>query len=141
MSSQRGAAAERIAAEYLSAHGLQILTQNYRCRLGEIDLIARDADTLCFVEVRYRRTETYGGPAATVDSRKQQRVVRAATHFLFTQGGDGRFPSRFDVVSITGELREGQAGSRRGRSDGASATALTIQWFKNAFELSGWGAG
>lgn len=123
MSSQRGAAAERIAADFLSDHGLHILIQNYRCRRGEIDLVARDADTLCFVEVRYRRSDRHGDPSATVGRSKQDRLVRAALHYLYCGGGDGRLASRFDVVSITGEL-----GANRDHD-------IAIQWIKNAFEV------
>jgi len=123
MSSQRGAAAERIAADFLSDHGLHILIHNYRCRRGEIDLIARDADTLCFVEVRYRRSDRHGDPSATVGRFKQERLVRAAVHYLYCEGGDGRLASRFDVVSITGAL------------DGDRDRDIAIQWIKNAFEV------
>jgi putative endonuclease len=107
----RGDEAERRALAHLMAKGLVPVERNYRvargprARGGEIDLILRDPDgTLVFVEVRARTDLRHGGAAATVDFRKQQRLVFAARHFL------GRFaslpPCRFDVVTVEGERIE-----------------------------------
>ena len=107
----RGDHAERRALAHLMANGLVPVERNYRvargpsARGGEVDLILRDRDgTLVFVEVRARADARHGGAAATVDLRKQQRLVFAARHFL------GRFaslpPCRFDVVSVEGERIE-----------------------------------
>ena len=76
----RGAAAEALAAEYLSARGLAIVARNYRCRGGEIDLIARDGDTLVFVEVRLRSSTAFGGAAAGITAAKRRRIALAARH-------------------------------------------------------------
>ena len=92
-----GGAAEEIAARYLVRHGLAILARNYRCRGGEIDLVARDGDTLVFVEVRLRRSQRFGGAGASVDARKQSRVVVAARHYLADRGD---VPCRCDVVAL-----------------------------------------
>lgn len=100
MSTQRqrdGGAAEEIAARHLARHGLVILDRNYRCRGGEIDLVARDGETLVFVEVRLRRSQRFGGAGASVDARKQARVLVAARHYL---AGRGERPCRCDVVAL-----------------------------------------
>jgi len=107
----RGDEAERRALAYLTASGLVPVARNYRvargprARGGEIDLILRDPDgTLVFVEVRARADARHGGAAATVDFRKQQRLVFAARHFL---GGMASLPPcRFDVVTVEGERVE-----------------------------------
>ncbi|HKO88875.1 MAG TPA: YraN family protein [Burkholderiales bacterium] len=91
-----GAAAEELAARYLQAQGLTIVERNYRIRGGEIDLIAKQGQTLVFVEVRLRRSQRFGGAAASVDAFKQGRVVLAAGHYL--QGRD--IACRFDVVLL-----------------------------------------
>ena len=107
----RGDHAERRALAHLIANGLVPVERNYRvargpsARGGEVDLILRDRDgTLVFVEVRARADIRHGGAAATVDARKQRRLVFAARHFL------ARLPTlppcRFDVVSVEGERIE-----------------------------------
>lgn len=92
-----GGAAEEIAARYLARHGLAIVDRNYRCRGGEIDLVARDGAALVFVEVRLRRSQRFGGAGASVDARKQARVLAAARHYL---AGRGEQPCRCDVVTL-----------------------------------------
>jgi len=95
----RGAAAEGLAAEYLSARGLAIVARNYRCRGGEIDLIARDGDTLVFVEVRLRSSAAFGGAAASITAAKRRRIAIAARHYLAMLG---REPScRFDAILLS----------------------------------------
>lgn len=92
-----GGAAEEAAARFLAAKGLQILARNYRTRLGEIDLVAREGASLVFVEVRLRSSARFGGAAASVDWRKRRRLESAARHFLARLG---REPAcRFDVVT------------------------------------------
>jgi putative endonuclease len=92
-----GGAAEAIAAAHLVRHGLAIVARNYRCRGGEIDLVARDGATLVFVEVRLRRSQRFGGAGASVDARKQARVLAAARHYL---AGRGDVQCRCDVVTL-----------------------------------------
>jgi putative endonuclease len=93
-----GAEKEDLARTYLERRGLHGVTSNYRCRLGEIDLVMRDADVLVFVEVRFRASDLFGTPAETVGPRKQRRLVAAAGHFL--QRHRLNLPCRFDVVAI-----------------------------------------
>lgn len=101
-----GAAWEEKAGAYLRENGYEILCRNYRCRQGEIDIIARDGEYLCFIEVKYRKTSGYGSALEAVDFRKQQRISRTALHYLTVHGlGDGE-PCRFDVVGVTPERIE-----------------------------------
>lgn len=92
-----GAAAEDLAAAYLARNGLAILARNYRCRGGEIDLVAREGATLVFVEVRYRRSQAFGGAGGSVDARKQARILLAARRYL---AGQGDVACRCDVVAL-----------------------------------------
>jgi putative endonuclease len=110
---QRGEATEQLACEYLQAKGLQLLQKNYRLKMGEIDLIMRDGQTIVFIEVRYRKTTSYGGALQSIDSRKQARIIRTAQHYLQYRAPEAQ--ARFDVIAI-----EGNNG---------------IQWIKNAFDL------
>jgi len=99
--SVRGQQGERQAADFLTRQGFRILQHNYRCRLGEIDIVAREGEILCFVEVRSLRRTAHGDPLETVGSRKQQRLIRAAQHYLMTHRYQG--PVRFDVIGIVYE--------------------------------------
>jgi putative endonuclease len=96
----RGAAAEALAAQFLEARGLSMVARNYRCRGGEIDLIARDGPVLVFVEVRLRSGTAFGGAAASITAAKRRRLALAARHYL------GRLkkepPCRFDAILLDG---------------------------------------
>ena len=94
----RGAAAEALAARFLAARGLVIIARNYRCRGGEIDLIARDRDTLVFVEVRLRSSDAFGGARASITAAKRGRLQRAAGHYLARIGREP--PCRFDAILL-----------------------------------------
>lgn len=104
---------ERLARSYLERQGLRLITSNYRCRRGEIDLVMRDGDQLVFVEVRYRASNRFGTPAETVGPRKQHRLAAAAGHYL--QHQTMSMPCRFDVLAIG-------AGDR-------------IDWIRDAFHV------
>ncbi|WP_455230283.1 YraN family protein [Geopseudomonas aromaticivorans] len=95
-----GQAAEGWAQTHLEEHGLRLLTRNWRCRLGELDLVMLDGDTVVFVEVRYRRHSAWGGAEGSVDARKRARVSAAAQVFLQQQSRWARHPCRFDVVAV-----------------------------------------
>lgn len=95
-----GAAKEALACAYLQARGLRLVTRNYRCPPGEIDLVMRDGPCLVFVEVRYRRGSAYGSPQESVTSRKRARITRAAQHYL--QRHPTGLDCRFDVLAISG---------------------------------------
>ena len=112
--SSRGKDAETRAWRYLQARGLQLLQRNYRSRRGEIDLVMQDADSLVFVEVRYRRQSQFGSALESVDRHKQARLVACARHYMQAYPDAATQPCRFDVISISGP-----AGS--------------IEWVQNAF--------
>ncbi|RKH21884.1 YraN family protein [Corallococcus sp. CA047B] len=78
------------------------LTQNSRIPVGELDIVAEREEVICFVEVRMRSSAVWGDPAHTVSFAKQRRVVKAALHYLFQNGIDGRMV-RFDVISVVGQ--------------------------------------
>ncbi len=118
---QIGRAAEEAAANYLVAHRLKILARNYRCRSGEIDIVAETTGgVIVIAEVRLRATALYGGGAASVDWRKQRRIQRATHHLLARHPALLRQALRFDVL----DLMPDGAGSYR------------IDWIRHAFEAS-----
>ena len=114
MSQQMGFAAEEHAREYLCAQGLTWLESNYRCRLGEIDLIMRDKAYLVFVEVRARASNKYGGAVESITHNKRQKLLRTATLYLQTKKLYDKQLSRFEVLSLDGVPPQ-------------------ITWIKNAF--------
>ena len=93
-----GTKQESRAAEYLETLGYQILERNFRCRFGEIDLIAARGAYLVFVEVKLRRDDRYGSAAAFVDARKQERI--RATAALWLETHETALQPRFDVVEV-----------------------------------------
>lgn len=99
----RGDAAEGRAAEFLLRHGLRLVERNVASRLGEIDLVMRDADAIVFVEVRSRARSDYGGAAASVGPAKQLRLRREAQRYLNRHYGDRWPPCRFDVCAFDGD--------------------------------------
>jgi len=98
--SRRGEAAESLAADFLQRRGLTVLERNYRCRFGEIDLVARSGELLVFVEVRARTSEAFGAAAGSITATKRRRLVAAARHYLATHRADRA--CRFDVVLVRG---------------------------------------
>ena len=111
-----GNAAEAMASAYLEQAGLRILTRNYRVRGGEIDCIALDGLTLVFVEVRLRRNARFGGAAASIDYRKQQRIIHAARCYLLRYPRQAERPCRFDCILLD------------------SLDANQLEWIKDAFQ-------
>jgi putative endonuclease len=112
-----GAAAENIAADFLRDKGLEILERNYLRRLGELDIIAREGDVLVIAEVRTRVSDRFGGAAASVDARKQQRLIRAASLLLQQRKDLARLRVRFDVIAVLGVDQENPK----------------IEWIRHAF--------
>jgi putative endonuclease len=113
-----GLLGEELALAHLVAHGLQLVTRNYRCKLGEIDLVMLDGRTLVLVEVRYRASNDYGGAAASIDWQKQRKLVKTAEHLLMKRADLRQYPARFDVIAIT-----------------TGADGTRIRWIKSAFTL------
>ncbi|MEO5573311.1 MAG: YraN family protein [Gammaproteobacteria bacterium] len=97
----RGRQAEEFACHYLQGKGFQLIERNYRCVHGEIDLIMLDGHSIVFVEVRYRRSQSFGGGIESVDYRKQAKLIATAAHYLQRDKKAARQPSRFDVVAVS----------------------------------------
>lgn len=100
MSLTLGFSAEKKALTYLKKHGLKHLSSNYRCPFGEVDLIMRDINTIVFVEVRYRTSDAFGTPDATVDENKLHKITLTAESYLQKHQLADKYPCRIDVVSI-----------------------------------------
>ena len=110
---------ERLAESFLQRRGLKTLERNYYCRAGEIDLVMHDRQTLVFVEVRYRRSDSHGSGAESVGISKQRKLIRTAQSFLQAKPHHPATACRFDVVSI---------GRKQGRP--------LIDWIRNAFDTN-----
>ncbi|MGV8919297.1 MAG: YraN family protein [Pseudomonas sp.] len=113
-----GREAETFALQYLQQQRLQLITQNWLCKRGELDLVMLDGDTVVFVEVRYRRHAGWGGALESVDFRKREKLVLAAQLFLQHESHWADFPCRFDVIAINGD----------------PGSAPSLNWLKNAFD-------
>lgn len=109
---ETGREAEALAERLLCSAGLAILARNVRCRHGEIDLVAREGDTLVFCEVRLRSGAAYGGAGESISAGKQRRIIAAARFYL---AGKPETPCRFDVLLLDG------------------LGAARIRWIRNAF--------
>lgn len=114
---EAGQHGEDRALAKLLQHGLQLITRNYRCRFGEIDLILRDDQQIVFVEVRSRADLRFGGALSSVSVHKQQRLIRTALHYLAHAAHNPDSPCRFDVVALTQSTDE-------------------IVWLRGAFEAN-----
>jgi putative endonuclease len=113
---EKGRLAEEKALAYLIQQGFKLVMQNYRCRLGEIDLIMCDRDYLVFIEVRARVSTNFGGGVASITYAKRQKIIKSALHYMMMHKKQSKMAMRFDVVSI----------------DGKSAA---ITWLKDAFGI------
>ncbi len=96
---QKGLYGELRAVRYLESLGYKIIERNYRNIFGEIDIVARDGETIVFVEVRRRDSRNYGTPIESIDMNKQKRIGRIACKYIVDKGFEG-MSVRFDVVSI-----------------------------------------
>ncbi len=103
---QLGCEGENLAAHFLANHGYEIIARNWSCAAGEADIIARDVDTLVFVEVKTRTSIEKGLPSDAVDQRKRGKYERIATYFTQRYEADS-IPIRFDVISVL--MREDRA--------------------------------
>ena len=109
----KGQEAEAIAAKYLKAQGLKLITSNYRSRFGEIDLIMQNGESLVFIEVRLRKSKAFGGAEESITASKQHKIVITAEYYLQQHGNQA---CRFDVILMN------------------KADAQNITWIKNAIE-------
>ena len=120
---QVGADKEAFVCEWLEKHGYMILERNFRCRSGEIDIVAREGGYLAFIEVKYRRSDASGLPQEAVDVRKQRVISRVALYYLRRFGYGETTPVRFDVVAVFGEKD------------------FSVALYQNAFDFCGYNAG
>ena len=114
MSQLCGQKAEQQAHDYLCRQGLDVLTRNYHCRWGEIDLIMKEADYLVFIEVRARKSSVFGSAIDSINYHKQQKIIKTALYYMTINKLQKKYTARFDVVSIQGIMTQ-------------------IEWVKNAF--------
>lgn len=108
----KGDSAEKQALQYLLKQGLSLACSNFRCKVGELDLVMRDGQSLIVVEVRFRQSERFGGALASITRQKQARIIAATQHYVIINKLN-HCPVRFDVVAINGQGR--------------------IDWIQNAF--------
>lgn len=113
-----GKEGERVAERYLQKKGYKLVERNYRCSVGELDLIVLDRRVIVFVEVKTRTGRGFGSPLEAVEFRKQRKMIQAAQFFLAQKGLQQR-DARFDVVGISWPGRE-----------------PVVEHIENAFELS-----
>ena len=99
---ERGKKGEFLAARYLEEKGYTVIARNYHSRYGEIDLIAKDEDTLVFVEVKYRSGASFGDPSEAVTAKKQERIRKTARYYLCARQLSEDTPCRFDVAAVLG---------------------------------------
>ena len=114
---QRGQWAEQLALDYLVQKKLELLSCNYRCAVGEIDIIMLDHETIVFIEVRYRANNNYIHVLETISEKKCIRIIKTSRHFLQNTRQLSRKPCRFDIITITGENNNPE-----------------IVWIKDAFQ-------
>lgn len=115
---RKGSVAENIALNYLLQQGLKSITQNYRQKCGEIDLIMLDKQVLVFIEVRYRGKNSYCDSLESIDYHKTRRIIRTAEIFLLNYREYQNHPARFDVLALAG-----------------TANPDRIEWIKDAFRV------
>ncbi len=116
----RGDYWEQRALEYMQNSGLKLHTRNFHARVGEIDLVMWDRDTLVFIEVRYRKSAHHHSALESVTSTKRRRIVQAARYFLMKKKIPADTNCRFDVLSIEGDK-----------------TNPRMQWIEHAFAANG----
>ena len=114
---RKGLQYEDLARDYLVERGLGLLESNYRCRFGEIDLIMHDHGTICFVEVKFRKSLAFGGAAVSLPRAKQRKIIRSAQLYIATNRRLSNRALRFDAFLI------------QQRSRGTNE----FNWIRNAF--------
>ena len=95
-----GGAGEKQAVKFLKKKGYKILCVNFRISVGEIDIIAKDGETVVFIEVKTRSSDAFGRPSEAVDDKKRRKYVKVAQAYLVKNYGETDIPCRFDVVEV-----------------------------------------
>ena len=114
---RKGLHYESQAREYLERRGLKLVTENYQCRFGEIDLIMLEQEALCFIEVKYRKSLSFGGAISAIPPQKQRKIVKTALSFVAGNQKMARRAMRFDALIIQQD----------------SAQESSVNWIQNAF--------
>ena len=112
-----GAEKEELAVAYLTEQKAEILSRNFYFRGGEIDLIAKDGEYVCFIEVKYRKNSKFGAPEEAVTLSKQKKIIQGAKVYLYQNRYPADTPCRFDVIAVSKE---------------------NVTWIKDAFAITGW---
>jgi len=108
----RGEKSEQLACQYLLKQGLHLVDKNFRCKYGELDLIMKDSETLVIVEVRFRKSNKYGGALESISKKKQSRIITTTQYFISSNKINSQV--RFDVITMSSDT--------------------DINWIKNAFQ-------
>ena len=109
-----GTKKETLAIDFLKTKGVQILDRNFYFSGGELDIVAKDGEYLCFIEVKYRKNDRFGCPEDSVTFAKQKKMIKGARQYLYSKKYPEQIPCRFDVIAIHQE---------------------DITWIQNAFSL------
>lgn len=114
---RKGLHYESQARKFLEQRGLKLLAENYHCRFGEIDLVMLQQEALCFIEVKFRKSQAYGGAISAIPPQKQRKIVKTALFFVAERKDMAQRAMRFDALIIQQQST--------GESD--------INWIQNAF--------
>ena len=109
---------EKLARDYLIQQGLKLVEQNYHSRFGEIDLIMLDQQVLCFIEVKFRKSNAFGGAASAIPWAKQQKIVKTAQCYISSTPKIAQKPMRFDALIL---------------QQASSVADMNLEWIQNAF--------
>ena len=118
---EQGQYTEGLACQFLENKGFRLIEKNFSCKVGEIDLIMKDKESLVFVEVRYRKSNNFGSAAESITAAKQLKLIKTASLYLQRHDKLNKYPARFDVVSITGFIETD------------NLDKINIDWIENAF--------
>ena len=110
-----GSKQESVALKFLTKRNLKLICRNFNCKVGEIDIIMQDQEYLVFIEVRYRKLNSYVSACESVNYHKQQKIIRASTYYLLQHNLYDKTPIRFDIIAIDNH------------------PIHPINWIKNAF--------
>jgi len=117
---KQGEQAEAACYRYLKSQGLKLITKNFSCRFGEIDIIMLEKKILVFIEVRYRKSAHFGSSAESVTNSKQRKIIHTAEHYLCNKVKTAIPACRFDVVAIYPST--------------STQNSLQFDWIKHAFQ-------
>lgn len=123
---KRGHQIETLVCNYLRQRKLTLITRNYTCRLGEIDLIMSDQSTLVFIEVRYRHNDHFGSSIESVNVIKQHKMIKTAEYYLLSQQLSEKVACRFDVVGV-------KPSPDKWVGNLSKLGPAQVEWIKNAF--------